>query len=120
MADINKIIDAIDQFLEERNLSTISPVEINPILERKGILNDSSSRPGLPKRNILRDNLIPYAYQTGNRWVISHSGNKSNSISLNIKTGPVLKVKISKTVSSTNKHKLEPIFCQLQTVINLL
>ena len=54
MADIKRIIKAIDEFLERKHQQITTPVEINPYLERLGLLNDSPSRPGLPIRKILR------------------------------------------------------------------
>lgn len=74
MADIKKIIKTIDEFLERKNQETTTPVEINPYLETKKLLKDSSSRPGLPIRRLLRDKKIPHAYQVNGKWQIPHSG----------------------------------------------
>ena len=82
MADIERIIKAIDEFLERKHQKITTPVEINPYLETKGLLKDSSSRPGLPIRKILRKGLIPHAYQMGVSWQIPHSGKTS----INLKT----------------------------------
>jgi len=73
MAEIDRIIYEIDEFLETRNQKTTTPVEINTYLERKGILKDSPTRPGKPIREILRRGEIPHAYQNGVKWFIPHS-----------------------------------------------
>lgn len=79
MSDINLIIKMIDEYLEKNHLEEISAVEAAQILDKKGILKDSASRPGLPLRNILRDNKIPnavYKQKPGNKrgyWFIYHS-----------------------------------------------
>ncbi len=79
MADVEKIIKAIDEFLERKHQKTTTPIEINPYLEAKGLLNDSLSRPGLPIRKILRDGKIPHAYQIGVNWQIPHTGKTSGN-----------------------------------------
>ena len=79
MADILKIILAIDEFLEIKHQKTTTPVEINQYLEKIGLLNNSSSRPGSPIRKILRKGQIKQAYQNGVYWYIPHSGNNTNS-----------------------------------------
>jgi hypothetical protein len=43
MSDIERIIKTIDEFLERKHQKTTTPVEINPYLEKKGLLNDSAS-----------------------------------------------------------------------------
>lgn len=73
MIDIKEIIKAIDEFLERKYQEVTTPVEINPYLESRGLLNDSKSSPGLPLRKILRSNRIPHAYQIGVNWQIPHS-----------------------------------------------
>jgi hypothetical protein len=45
-----KLIKTIDQYLKENNLASTNPMDANRYLAEKGILNDSSSRPGLPLR----------------------------------------------------------------------
>ncbi len=68
------IISAIDDYLERNHLDTCTPVEINPVLQRLGLLNDCPDRPGLPLRKILRAGEIPHAYQDGSGyWHIPHS-----------------------------------------------
>lgn len=76
MSDIDKIVKAIDDYLEKNNMISVNPVEANEFLEKAGVLADSKSRKGLPLRRILRNGLIPYAYQPGGKnteWVIPHS-----------------------------------------------
>ncbi len=108
MADIKGIINAIDEFLERKHQKTTTPVEINPYLEKKELLNDSASRPGKPIREILRKGKIPHAYQIGVNWFIPHSGNSSINLKpiINSKTEKDTKPKITTT---TNGHKLNPI-----------
>ncbi len=73
-ADVNAIICAIDDYLEKNHLETCTPLEINPVLQSLGLLNDNADRPGLPLRKILRDGKIPHAYQDGSGlWYIPHS-----------------------------------------------
>lgn len=108
MADIEKIIKAIDEFLERKHQKTTTPVEINEYLETKGLLNDSTSRPGLPIRNILRKGQIPHAYQIGVNWQIPHSEKTSRNIK------PIFRSKsekkeIQKNTNSKDGHKLSPI-----------
>ena len=72
MADVERIIKAIDEFLERRHQQITTPVEINPYLKTKGILNESATRPELPIRKILRKGWVPHAYQVGVYWQIPH------------------------------------------------
>lgn len=67
------IIAHLDRYLEETNQSFITPPEANALLAQEGILADSVHRPGLPLRRLLREGLIPYAYQKGQYWHIPHS-----------------------------------------------
>lgn len=79
MVCIQRIIETIDNYLEENNLKEISAVEANEILEHKKVLKNSKSRPGKPLRDILRQGLIPnadYRIKPGNKrgfWFIQHS-----------------------------------------------
>lgn len=108
MADVEKIIKAIDEFLERKHQKTTTPVEINPYLEKEGLLNDSASRPGKPIRDILRKGKIPHAYQIGVNWFIPHSGNSSRNLKPRIspKTEKEIKPEIDKP---NNGHKLTSI-----------
>lgn len=76
MKRIEAIITAIDDFLVKTKQDFTTPVEINKYLERIGLLNDSTDRPGLPLRKLLRAGEINHAYQVGTNWRIPHSGNK--------------------------------------------
>ncbi|MFW5758062.1 MAG: DUF7255 family protein [Bacteroidota bacterium] len=108
MADVEKIIKAIDEFLERKRQKTTTPVEINPYLETNGLLNDSISRPGLPIRKILRDGKIPHAYQVGVNWQIPHSGKTSVNQKPIHNLRSVNDTKHQKTITPT-EHKLTPI-----------
>lgn len=109
MSDIYKIIKVIDEFLVRKNIETTTPVEINPYLEKLGLLNDPASRPGLPVRKLLRNGKISHAFQIGVNWQIPHSGNNRRNLK------PIQRVEI---VNNTNPimdkqkncgHKLAPI-----------
>ena len=43
--------------------SELDAVTAGAILDKAGVLRDSQQRPGLPLRKLLRDGLIPGAYQ---------------------------------------------------------
>mgnify|MGYP000492331092 CR=1 FL=1 len=76
MSEIQKIIKFLDDTIEKRGITHLSPVEGNKILDEAGLLNDSSDRPGLPLRRLLRSGRIPYAYQLGGKnspWFIPQS-----------------------------------------------
>ncbi len=77
--NISAIIQTIDEYLEKNHLRSCTPVEITPILEKKGLVPTNSERPGLPLRKILRDKLLPHAYQNGRFWHIPHSENPSRA-----------------------------------------
>lgn len=108
MADIERIIKAIDEFLERKHQKTTTPVEINPYLETKGLLNDSSSRPGLPIRKILRKGQIPHAYQIGVNWQIPYSEKTSRNLKPILNSNSEKETKPKKVIS-TDGHKLTPI-----------
>lgn len=72
-ASTQQIIDAIDAFLLQKHLKVTTPVEVNPYLERLGLLNNSDTRAGKPLREMLRRGQIPHAYQVGVHWYIPHS-----------------------------------------------
>ena len=76
MADIRKIIEAMDSEIVATGKEFLTPPEANAMLERKGLLKDSILRPGLPLRRLLRKGKIPHAFQEGGkgtRWRIPHS-----------------------------------------------
>jgi hypothetical protein len=84
MTNIQLIIASIDKYLERSRLNSIGPVEANAMLEKQGILLDSPTRPGRPLRKLLRENKIPYAFQSGGKgseWIIPHSSERINTIS---------------------------------------
>lgn len=79
MENIDLIVKTIDDYLDKNNLSEITAVEANKVLEKVGLLNDSLSRAGLPLRNLLRAGRIPTAEyritpgKTRGFWFIHHS-----------------------------------------------
>lgn len=69
------IISTLDKYIERNRIDALTAVEAAEILDEAGILNDSSSRPGKPLRDILRSGYIKHAYQLSNgRWFIPLSG----------------------------------------------
>lgn len=73
MTTIDDIINALDTEIDNLGIEYLSAPQANKLLAKKGLLPDSDNRPGLPLRNLLRDGLIPHAYQVGGRWRIPHS-----------------------------------------------
>ena len=76
MADIRRIIEAIDSEIDATGSEFLTPPEANAMLERKGLVKDRKERPGLPLRRLLRKGRIPHAFQKGGkgtRWRIPHS-----------------------------------------------
>ncbi|MEJ2051310.1 MAG: hypothetical protein P8Y60_15980 [Calditrichota bacterium] len=72
---IRKIIDFIDDYPEITGKAFITPPEANALPESAGILKDSKYSKGLPFGKILRDGLIPQAWQESgkmSRWKIPH------------------------------------------------
>jgi 5-methylcytosine-specific restriction protein A len=63
MTDVLKIIDFIDNHLDQTGRKEVTPVEANRLLDMAGLLADRPARPGAPLRAILRQGLIPHAYQ---------------------------------------------------------
>lgn len=75
MNTLKLIISTLDKYIERNGIDALTAVEAAEILDEAGILNDSSSSPGKPLRNILRSGEIKHAYQLSNgRWFIPHSG----------------------------------------------
>lgn len=72
-AKTDLIIARLDRYLEETRQAYITPPEANALLAQEGILADSVHRPGLPLRKLLREGLLPHAYQEGPFWHIPHS-----------------------------------------------
>ncbi len=84
MNKIQRIIAAIDAELERTGKDYLTAIEAAALLDKLNILKDSSSRPGLPLRKLLRAGKIPHAYQNkgkNSKWIIPHSktGNKNKS-----------------------------------------
>lgn len=99
------ITKTIDEYLEKTGNSFITAVEAAELLDRKGLLRDSSTRPGKPLRDLLRANKLPHAYQDGVFWKIPPS--KIRKIQ-----NPPDPPKISENNNNQNNkcnHKLEPI-----------
>jgi len=73
MVNIKAIIKALDEYLIKEGKASIGPPEANEYLEKIGLLNDSSTRPGLPLRRLLRNGDLPHANQPGGKgteWII--------------------------------------------------
>lgn len=93
------IISTLDNYIERNGIDELTAVEAAEILDGAGILNDSSSRPGKPLRDILRAGEIEHAYQLSNgRWFISHSRKSYDKNMTKEKT-----VKVSATQISFDK-----------------
>lgn len=108
MSNIERIIEAIDQYLIRENKLQATPTELSPYLDKIGLLKDSDLRKGKPLRNLLRAKKIPQAYQNGSRWIIprSKSSNK-NKVEL-------FKVKKYKKPEAGKEHKLQIVASLIQ------
>lgn len=83
--DIKAIISFLDNYLTLTGKSNINPVEANAILTQAGLLPDSEERPGKPLRNLLRNGLLPHAYQSGGKgsgWTIPHSNKQTSKTAI--------------------------------------
>lgn len=77
MADINRIISLIDEYLENTRLDRAEANEISKYLDKNGALRHAGN--GLPFRKLLRAGKIPNADQPGGKgtsWYIRHSDGK--------------------------------------------
>lgn len=74
MKDINTLIAALDRYIEVTGCGFLTPPEANEILTQQGMLPDSTHRPGLPLRRLLRSGMLPHAFKDGAFWIIPHSG----------------------------------------------
>lgn len=101
-----QIIDTLDRHLETSHKEFFTAVEAAAILDRLGILKDSTSRRGLPLRNKLRAGEIPHAYQIGVYWHIPYSGKKHKTILRDNFTENLEDI-IESTI--TKSHKLLPL-----------
>lgn len=73
---MKQIIEILDRYLEEHDVTAIGAVEANAVLAREGLLDDNDLHPGFPLRQLLRAGKIPHAYQLNgyrSRWLIPHS-----------------------------------------------
>jgi hypothetical protein len=69
--DVSQINQLIQGKLERNHQSEVTAVEAAQWLDQAGILKDSTHRPGLPLRNLLRAGLIEGQKQMPNgRWFI--------------------------------------------------
>jgi hypothetical protein len=118
MIESEKIINAIDEFLDIKHQRTTTPVEINPYLHGKGLLKDSVSRPGKPIREMLRKGKIPHAFQKGVNWFIPHSrdSKKNPDIIRNSETDNEIK-QVNVISYSADGHKLTQIG---ELIVNLI
>ena len=75
-ADILKITAAIDTMIEQSGSQDTNPVTVNDMLDRLGLLKQSTIRRGINLRNLLRAVHFPHAYQPGGKgteWIIPYS-----------------------------------------------
>lgn len=68
MSNNKQIIKYLDSWLEQNDKTEITAIQAAEILDRAGILKDSTSRPGLPLRKKFRSGEIPHAEQYNGRW----------------------------------------------------
>jgi hypothetical protein len=75
---VNQVSAFVQAELARRRLDEVSAVQAAQWLDRERILADSSSRPGLPLRNLLRAGEVAGAEQRPaqpyGRWFIVNSG----------------------------------------------
>lgn len=79
MTDITQIIKCIDSHLMMTGEKFTTVSEASELLDRKGLLKNSQSKPGYRLRGLLREGKIPHAYQLEGKysmWLIPIS-NKS-------------------------------------------
>lgn len=79
MSHIENLIKCIDDHLEKNNQEYMLAPDANDLLEKMGLLRNSSQRSGKPLRDLLRNGKIPHAYQIGRIWHIPHSCNKQSA-----------------------------------------
>lgn len=72
-----KLIKCIDLYMDANHISEMSAPNAAEVLDKAGLLKDSTTRRGLPLRDILRDGGFgEFAYQIGSTWHIKRSGIK--------------------------------------------
>ena len=70
---VSRIVAFLDGYLIGCGKEYVNPIKANCVLESVGLLKDSSERPGLPLRRLLRSGLLPHAIQPDGkrgRWYI--------------------------------------------------
>lgn len=82
--NINAIIQCLDNYMIQNGLTYIGAPDANAVLERNGLLRDSSLRPGKPLRDLLRAGKLRHAYQQGRTWIIPISGNAAAPVMTNM------------------------------------
>ena len=82
MSNTQQIIEYLDHWMIKNHTKELSAVQAAEILDKAGLLKDSSTRPGKPLRDKLRKKELPHAYQNGVRWFIPCS-KKSTASHLN-------------------------------------
>lgn len=76
--DNNIIIEAISRYFDTHpDVVYATPAELNEYLAKINVLNDSSTRKGLPLRKWLRNNRPIFAYQIGKFWRIERPNMES-------------------------------------------
>ena len=74
MADVRALNRFLQEQLDSRGVSCVTPVEAGQWLVAAGLLRDSPSRPGKPLRDLLRAGAIVGSTQASNsRWSICRS-----------------------------------------------
>lgn len=72
-----KLIKCLDIYMDTIHVSEMSAPDAAEVLEKAGLLKDSTLRKGLPLRDILRDGGFgEFAYQIGSTWHIKRSNIK--------------------------------------------
>ncbi len=107
MSSNGLIIKALDEYIVTTGKAYLTAVEAAAYLDKKGILKDSTTRPGKPLRELLRAGKIPHAYRDGVHWKIPHSGRSTRATQAPVirKAGPPPPDEIAEK----GLHKLEPI-----------
>lgn len=107
MADINRIIALIDDYLESMGRNCVKANEVSLYLEKNGVLSHSAK--GQPLRKLLREGRIPNAEQPGGNgtsWYIGHSDHKGIAKSSSVKQDSIL---IKKPATDAISVGLEPV-----------
>ncbi len=108
MADINRIIYLIDEYLESNRLNHVGPSEVAAYLAKNGALPSDG---GKTLRRHLRDGKIPNAEQPGGKkqsWYIRHSNCKKTSLSTPAHTSETEVIMTKVLTSSVSQRVLRP------------